>query len=285
MKTALEILGVLAGLCTIALAVVVFAAFGNASSDDLPPQPAPFVVPIIIPGPLPSPAPNSRTPRKPFLPWRDVGAGTPAKGTLGGTISPDGKEVVMIDLPRQCRMKNVGGRDGAGLCVFTSINHMAFWQSVGWLQDLQKRMRAKPGGGYPEKVDRMLEEFYDGKIQGEYVQNTDCSLDFLRDVLETGRMPGITYNGVLDPNYGYKKISHMLNLIHLTGPSEAGLGWAAVFDNNFIDPEKQAVWMRPDALDWMLTDGHTRKGWAIVLLAPAPLPIPKNPANYEWIQE
>jgi hypothetical protein len=39
----------------------------------------------------------------------------------GGRTSPDGREEIQIDLPGAEHMKNTGGRDGAGLCVFTSV--------------------------------------------------------------------------------------------------------------------------------------------------------------------
>jgi hypothetical protein len=276
LKTAAEVLGVITGLCVIACAVLTFSGQRPSQAAEPIAQPVPFAVPY--PVPAPSPTPDDKKPhRRPFLPWRaedNVGAAKPPNAIIGGLTSPDGTETVMLDLPPACRLKNTGGMGkggpgtGSGLCVFTSLNHAAFWQSMPCLYDLQSKMTHEPGGGYPDKVDAMLARFC-SEIKGQYVQNTDCSLNFLRDVIESGRMPGITYDGTLDPHYQYHHIEHMVNCVSLTN------AWAVVLDNNSI-ADNQLVWMKPEALDWMLTAGHTRKGWGVVFKAPGPLPIPRN---------
>ena len=90
----------------------------------------PNVVPIVVPNQRPTP--------KPLRPWHDA--------KVGGDSAPDGTPV-QIDMPQNLRMHNTGGRDGSGLCVFTSINHAAIWQNVAQLKDFQKWMKSKPGGG------------------------------------------------------------------------------------------------------------------------------------------
>ncbi len=268
---AAAVIGIIAGLCTIFCAIMAHAT-GHA---DVRPEPTPIIIqpaaPVIVPAPAPT-KPDANRNRKPLLPWRastpPTGATRPPNATIGGLTSPDGTETIAIDLPPSMRLKNVGGRDGAGLCVFTSGNHAAYWQSVTCLYDFQKRMRAKPGGGYPDKVDKCLKEFCPA-IDGKYLQNTESTLAFLRDVIDSGRMPCITYDGSLDPHYGFKHVEHMTNLWHLSDK------WAAVFDNNFIG-DQQVVWMSPAALEWMHTSGLTRKGWSWVFLAPGPLPLPRN---------
>src|SRR5437588_9957087 len=69
--------------------------------------------------PSKQPIPNVRPVPKdePESPW-----GTNEKLTVGGPTSPIGTEVT-CDLPVSQRTKNVGGRDGAGLCVLTSTGH------------------------------------------------------------------------------------------------------------------------------------------------------------------
>src|SRR5262245_53923587 len=69
----------------------------------------------------------------------------------GGPLAPDGKTEVTCDIPVELRQKNTGGWDGAGLCVFTSIEHSARFQNERRLWDFQKNMRSERGGGYPEK--------------------------------------------------------------------------------------------------------------------------------------
>jgi hypothetical protein len=77
--------------------------------------------------------------------------------TVGGPQS-DGKEV-MVDLPVSLRLKNIGGTDGAGLCVFTSITHSARFQNELGLWDFQKQMSHERGRGYPQKVDQMIAKY------------------------------------------------------------------------------------------------------------------------------
>src|SRR5258707_764691 len=81
------------------------------------------------------------------------GAAAGDRITLGGPTGPDGKTEVVCDLPVSERMRNSGGRDGAGLCVFTSVQNAARYQNEGRLVNFQADMRKEPGGGYPAKLD------------------------------------------------------------------------------------------------------------------------------------
>ena len=188
--------------------------------------------------------------------------------TEGGSVGPDGKTVVACDLPTDLRAKNVGGRDGAGLCVFTSIMHSARYQNERRLWDFQAQMKKEPGGGYPEKVDRMVEKYGRGT---QYVQHQGGDLEFLFRALQSGRMPSVTYSG-RDPHYGRQRVSHMVNLVHLDPPGSSPR-LAAVLDNNYVG-ETQLVWMTAEEFvsRWKDMSG----GWAVVLLAPPPPPVPKN---------
>ncbi len=188
---------------------------------------------------------------------------------VGGITSPDGTEVVMVDIQPALRMKNVGGKDGAGLCVFTSIMHDARVQGVVCLYDLQQRMRAYPGGGYPSKVDKFIKQFCP-ELANRFINTEEPGLDFLFAALESGRPCGVTYDGTLDPHYR-ARIAHMVSLVSLSKK------WACILDNNFIG-DRELVWMSPETFAWMFTNGHTRKGWACLLLAPGQVPYPKNKA-------
>jgi len=178
--------------------------------------------------------------------------------TVGGPTSPSGKEVE-CDLPLSQRTKNVGGRDGAGLCVFSSIGHAARWQNEKRLVDFQKQMTKEPGGGYPEKVDRMIAKYGKGT---PYIQYEGHDPIILKLALKTGRMPSVTYDGH-DPHYS-GSIAHMVNLIYLDDQE------ACILDNNFID---ELVWMSAKEFSERWTgDG----GWAVILLAPPPPPPPRG---------
>ena len=183
----------------------------------------------------------------------------------GGDTSPSGKEI-NCDLPVALRKRNVGGTDGAGLCVFTSIMHASRYQNEKRLWNFQADMQKERGGGYPDKVDKMIAKYGAGT---KYVQHEGGDLDFLYQALKTGRMVSVTYDG-RDPRYGRQRIAHMVNLVHLD-PPEANPRYAAILDNNFID---QPLWMTVEEFKsrWLGNQG----GWAVVLLAPRPPLAPRN---------
>lgn len=186
------------------------------------------------------------------------------KLSLGGPVGPDGKTEVATDLPVDQRMRNVGGRDGAGLCVFTSIMHSARWQNEQRLWNFQADMRKEPGGGYPSKVDTMIARYGKGT---PYLQYEGRDPAVLKAALATGRMPGVTYNGH-DPHYR-GSIAHMTNLVVWDDAADL----CAILDNNFVG-EKELVWMSRAEFMQRWTGGGS--GWAVILLAPPPPPPPKN---------
>lgn len=184
-----------------------------------------------------------------------------ADSQVGGRTSPDGSEQIQIDLPGAQQLKNVGGRDGAGLCVFTSVEHSGRYQNVDKLIGFQNSMRKELGGGWPEKLDKMLGKYAQGTA---YLQYSGDDPGLLRLALKTGRMPAVTYG--YSPRYGGSgRIAHMVNLVHLSDR------WAAILDNNFIG-ENNYEWMAPAEFTrrWKLGGG----GWAVFLLAPPPPPPP-----------
>lgn len=219
--------------------------------------------PGINPAPCPEPDCDRRR-RRPRWDIEEQRIGDGEKGIEGGPTSPDGAETVQVDILPNLRAKNVGGKDGAGLCVFTSIMHSARDQCERKLWNLQHDMTQELGGGYPEKVDQMIKKYGAGT---KYVQYEGADLAVLRAALATGRSPGITYDGTLDPHYSYRKIAHMVNLVHLSEK------WACILDNNFIG-DTQLIWLRPDAFKRTWMGG--RNGWAVILLEPAAAPIPRN---------
>lgn len=181
--------------------------------------------------------------------------------TLGGPTAPDGKTEVTCDLPVSERMRNTGGRDGAGLCVFTSVQNAARYQNETRLVNFQQDMRKEPGGGYPAKVDAMIARYGKGT---PYLQYEGKDPAVLRAALATGRMPSVTYNGH-DPHYR-GSIAHMVNLVYLDDR------WAVVLDNNFIG-ENELVWLTP--ADFLQRWRGNGGGWTVVLLAPPPPPVPR----------
>jgi hypothetical protein len=190
-----------------------------------------------------------------------------ADSQVGGRTSPDGAEQLQIDLPASEHLKNVGGKDGSGLCVFTSVEHSGRWQNVEQLHGFQGKMRKEEGGGWPEKVDKMVAKYAPGTT---YLQYSGDDTSLLKLALKTGRMPAVTYG--YSPRYGGSgRIAHMVNLVHLTPK------WAAILDNNFPGEDKYE-WMAPAEFTrrWKLGGG----GWAVFLLSPPPPPPPTANARY-----
>jgi hypothetical protein len=185
-------------------------------------------------------------------------------------VSPDGVRAV-CDIPVSQHIRNTGGSDGAGLCVFTSIEHSGDWHGVNHLTGFQRWMTRKPGGGYPEKVDKMLAEYCREKRVPvpAYVQHTDGDEVVLDAAVAAGLMPCITYGGRDD--FYRSGIYHMVNLVHLDDKR------ACIVDNN-----------RPGTFLWMtraelLTRWRSMQGgWVFVLLASPPPPYSgEPPAQFE----
>lgn len=175
-------------------------------------------------------------------------------------------EAITCDLPPAEHLKNGVGRDGLGLCVFTSLDHAARWSNEPALIGFRDFMTRHPGGGWPEKVDEYLPRMAASKglPTPAYAQHTGGDAEFLRLALKTGRYVCVTYNG-RDNTFYRGTIAHMVNLVHLSDR------WAVIHDNNFPG---QWLWMSPsDFLErWRGSGG----GWAIALLKAGPPPIPVN---------
>lgn len=204
------------------------------------------------------PAPEPASTSVPIVSIQRPGVGTQE----GGKVSPDGKSQVQTDLPVSQKMKNVGGTDGAGLCVFTSITWAMRYQNEPDGTHFRKDMQGERGGGWPEKVDQMMKKYAPGV---KYIQDTSGDPEILRAILDSGRMACVTYNGH-DCHYS-GSIAHMVDLVCFDGK------WACVSDNNFID-DSQFVWMSPEEFiqRWKGTGG----GWVVCLLSPPPPPVPHN---------
>lgn len=227
----------------------------------------PFSPPVPAPPAKPKPkTPEPRKPRRPCpgpgpCPLGDKKAG--GRPVEGGRVSPDGAVELVCDLPASERKKNIASK-GLGCCVFRSIDYAARWQQVPQLYDLPEQLvkTGIPGGAYPEKVDEVMKQFAPGV---SYIQDTSGDADILEAILQTGRMPCVTYNGH-DCHYS-GNIAHMVCLPYF----DRQTGWACISDNNFPS-ENSFVWMSPDEFLKRWKGG----GWAFALLAVPPPPPPRN---------
>lgn len=205
----------------------------------------------------------------------------------------DGTRAV-VDIPKDQHIMNVGGSDGAGLCVYTSVELGARWQNAAGALGLRKFAEGRPGGSYPEKLESDLKTFAArNKITlPPYVQHTGGDDAFLDLCFATRRSPGITYAG-FDGFYD-AGVAHMVSGAHL----DARLG--AIIDNN---RPGSWVWMtrkqllnrwkgkKDDGSDILVPvrDGFRTVwypvggGWAFVWLTPPP--PPKAPTIAEQNEE
>jgi hypothetical protein len=124
-------------------------------------------------------------------------------------------------------------------------------------------MTRKPGGGYPEKFDKMLAEYCkeNGVAVPRYIQVNTTDLPILQKALATGRMACITYGWSPSGRYGGSTIAHMVNLTH------ADDRWWGVLDNNY---ETQIEWLTKDEFLKAHTAKGRDRGWAIIFLDPPP---------------
>jgi hypothetical protein len=195
-----------------------------------------------------------------------------AGAKVGGTIAPDGRTEIQCDLPASQQLHNVGGSDGSGLCVFTSIGHSARWQHIKVLEDFRDWMRKYPGGGFPSKVSAKIKQICAerGVPEPSYLQVEGKDIEILKRACRSGRMPGVTYSFSPSGRYNGQRIAHMTNLVHLDDK------YGCILDNNFIcTPE------HPNNYEWLSIEEFTRSytaggsGWAVILLAPSPPPPPR----------
>jgi hypothetical protein len=180
-----------------------------------------------------------------------------AGGVAGG---PEHEGVpVDCDIPMSLRVKNTGGSDGAGLCVFASLEMAARYQNCTALIGTFDWMRTQPGGGWPERVDRIMK---DRAPSVKYKQYSGRDLEFIQDGINSGRPVCVTYG--YGEFYGNSTIAHMVLCVKMDSK------WTGILDNN-----------DPDHIWWMETpEFHKRfvypngNGWAFYTLEPVPPPVP-----------
>lgn len=155
-------------------------------------------------------------------------------------------------IPPELHVRNEGGSDGAGLCVIASILANGQYQAVPGLQRgkdsaLWRTAKSRPGGYHPTKLEQLINATMPGEKWASYYGPDATVLDRLS---REGYPIGATMN--TGRQYGYKRIAHMISLLHYrTG------GWACVLDNNF-----------PGVYSWMPADEFVRRwkdygnGWA-----------------------
>lgn len=140
--------------------------------------------------------------------------------------TPDGQSVKYACLFPGIR--NKGGSDGSGLCVFTSVEIAARSQGIYELYGFQEFMRKHPGGGWPEKLDRMIQEFTN-RAPIKYVHllgTAQQEFPLLEQSYQVGFIPCVTW-GTDESHYKGRRIAHMVNAVYVDK------NWVGILDNNF----------------------------------------------------
>jgi hypothetical protein len=167
-------------------------------------------------------------------------------------------------------MKNIGSKlDGAGMCVFTSIEMAARYQNLEAMRGWRDWCASKyPGGGYPQKVDQLLQAWFTAKSLPAipYLQYEGKDPEQIMTLIDqTNRMACITYG--TSPRYGGGSIAHMVDAILFRG------NFGVVLDNNFIGDDKYE-WMPRSELLRRMKYGQG-SAWVFVWLTPGSPPPPK----------
>lgn len=217
--------------------------------------------------------------RKPLLPWReDMAEADPIPKGKSIVAGPSYKgEEVTCDLAPQEQFKNIGSKkDGAGMCVFTSIEMAARYQGIDEMRGWRDWAAANyAGGGYPTKVDALLATWF--KLKGiapiPYIQYEGKAPEAVLELADkTGRMICMTYG--YSPRYGNGRIYHMTCSPRYRGQL------AVCLDNNFV-AKKSGDGYDENDLEWMSKEELVRRiryadgsAWIFVWLSQPPAPIP-----------
>lgn len=184
---------------------------------------------------------------------------------LASPVAPDDTEP-MIAYPDDQWLRNSGSRiDGAGMCCFTSFEHSCRWAGLDEFRGFRDWCaRRFPGGGYPEKVDRLIRAYCKEHqlAAPDVIQYEGGSTELLEAALRNGYLPCTTLYG--GPRYGRGTIYHMVNCVHL----DAQRG--AILDNNFQPLE----WA--DRETTIRRMKHQGKLWVVIVLAYGPPPFPHH---------
>ena len=188
---------------------------------------------------------------------------------VGGSTDPANGTQVQVDFPVSLEMRNIGSRrDGAGMCTQTAIEMSGGWQNVPGIVGFRNWCALQPGGGYPEKIERQLTEYYRQRNMPvpPHVQYEGSDANVLRRLLASGRIACVTYGGQ-DGVYYRGRIAHMVDLVHFES------GRTAILDSNYAGSGRR-LWMDQDDFvrRWQMGGG----GWVFAWASPGPPPIPHN---------
>ncbi len=186
-------------------------------------------------------------------------------------------EVITCDIPPNLHMWNIGShKDGAGMCVMTSIEICALYLGLDEFKGLREWCAKEPGGGYPSKVDDQLKRYCKekGLTCPPYMQYEGKAPEAICEKLDgNGLMFASTYG--YSPRYGSGKIYHMIAVPKYRAK------YAIVLDNNAIGGVS-----KEHLFEWMTKEEYVRRArfadgnaWVHCWLTAPPPPMPMS-ANF-----
>lgn len=164
--------------------------------------------------------------------------------------------------------KNLASRvNGSGCCVFASQKASFVSQYARDFEDYLDWVASNlPGGGYPSRVTEYVEAFCRTKRipVPDYTQVVgEETLTAIREALEDGRAPAVTYSG--DPAFYGGPVPHMVNCVYMDDRT------VGIVDNNRID---RVEYMPLNT--FIERHRHFDKGWCIIFHGKPQLPRPVN---------
>lgn len=188
-------------------------------------------------------------------------------------------EVVTADFPGTLYIQNIGShKDGAGMCVMTSITMLAHYLGLTDYYGLRDWCANEPGGAYRQKVDDQIKRYERAmgiKNPIPYLQYEGPSPEMVLESIDHARLPfAHTYGW--SPRYGHR-IAHMVANVHY-GIGQERL--SVVLDNNpmsdfDIPGGKFLEWMPKEEMVRRAKLGQGGNMWLFAWLAPPPPPCPK----------
>lgn len=257
-----------------------------------PPDPSPNK-------PKPAPKPEPKNPRRP-CPGTTAGYQTVGLGSACGQCNPyvpwlpcpsddddqadkeswvNGREsngeVLTADFPGSLYMSNIGSkRDGAGMCVATSITMLFRYLGLRPYYDFRDFAAREPGGAYSAKIDDQLRRYEKAKgitTPIRYLQYEGPDPGPILDAIDKANLP-FAHSYGWSPRYNHR-IAHMVANCKYNG------ALSAVLDNNPMsdfDPASAHMF------EWMPKEEMVRRAklgggnmWIFCCLEPPPPPCPK----------
>ena len=194
----------------------------------------------------------------------------------------DGHEITCDLAPAQ-QFANTGSRlDGAGLCVFTSMEMAARYQGLEQMRGFRNFVAEHfTGGGWPDRTDKVLQAWW--KFKGIepvlYYQYEGRDPEPVMEVLDrTRRMACITYGW--SPRYG-QPIAHMVCAPRFNGD------YGVVLDNNFVATKEADGSYNEGVFEWMPKAELIRRmklgtgsAWVFAWMPPPPPPPARAKVNF-----